>query len=678
MTIFGWKITKDRKDAPPVEAKTLTWEKLWGAAREWVLWKGKVTRPYAQVPSVYKAVKAICDNVPQAQMGLYDWETDEEIQTSNNTLLQLLAQPRVSGKRQSGNDFMQELVGYYALNNEAFIRKVSGMGNIAGTRGLPAELWVLNPAEMHEVVDRSTGMVTSWKYRNMMLTADEVIHIKDFNPYNENRGLNPTEPLGNEMNLDYLASIFNMAFFQNDATPNALLMSEKTLNEEQRKRLREWMEKRHQGAENKHKLDVLEGGLKLETITPSHKDMEFTEQRKFSREELLGAFRTPKALFNITEDLNYATFQGQMKVFWLYAIMPILRKIEDAINVNLVWPTQKGVYFAFNIKNVPAFQEDFAEKVTTAKTLFDMGFTANEINQKLGLGFDDKDWRDFWWIGFNLMPADQIIAGEGPAQNPNQDEDDDDDTKGAKPEEAPKMDILGWHTWKAFVARQAPAERLMDKKLSRFFFEQRGRLLGALNDQNKRQGPDVLNWESEDAILKKYTRPIMEQAVNEGVKHAQELTGTKSADNLSVRITAYIEARMAKIVGINSTTRKLLRRTIDQQIEEGASIQQIADAVKDRYNLMTSRAKLISRTETAGAVNGGSNIYYEDVGIPKKKWLTAGDELVRESHRRCEAEGAIKVDGAFVNGCRYPGDQEVEDAGEVVNCRCTLIPILEK
>ena len=476
MKVLGFEINRI-KDAIPAEIKTLTWEKLWGAGREWILWKGKVTRPYAQVPSVYKAVKAICDNVPQAEMGIYDWATDGEILNPNDDLLKLLAQPRISSRKQSGNDFLQELVGYYALHNEVFIRKVMGIGNMVNTRTLPGELWVLNPSKMQEVTNNA-GDVTAWRYGNQQFSVDEIIHIKDFNPYNENRGLDPKEPMGQEMNLDYLASVFNMAFFQNDATPNALIMSEKSLSIEQRKRLTEWIQNRHKGAENKHKMDVLEGGLDMKTLTPSHKDMEFTEQRKFSREELLGAWRAPKALFNITEDLNYATFQGQMKIFWLYAIMPILRKIEDAINVNLVWPYDNTIYFAFNIKNVPAFQEDFNAKVTTAKVLFDMGFTGNEINQKLGLGFDEKDWREFWWIGFNLMPADQIMNGAG---QPGANAGDQPPAKGMKIEEAPKMDIQSWHMWKSFVGRQAPAERMMDRKLSRFFGEQRGRMLAAMN-----------------------------------------------------------------------------------------------------------------------------------------------------------------------------------------------------
>jgi hypothetical protein len=407
--------------------------------------------------------------------------------------------------------------------------------------------------------------------------------------------------------------------------------------------------------------------------------MEFTEQRKFSREELLGAWRAPKALFNITEDLNYATFQGQMKVFWLYAIMPILRKIEDSINIHIVWPYDRRIYFAFDIKNVPAFQEDFAGKVTTAKTLFDMGFTGNEINQKLNLGFDDKDWREFWWINSLMLPADQVMLG---GMDPNNMPEDTPPADEKPKKEAPRPDMLGWGVWKSFVARQGPVERIMERKLSRYFFEQRGRILAALNEQNMRQGPDVINWENEDTILKKYIRPVMEQAVKDGVAHGQDQVGKKSSTeaitkSVDSRVVAYIEQRIAQIVGINNTTRKMLRYSIDEAISAGQTIAEIQDVVKERYNLNAMRSLRIARTETSGAVNGGSKIYYQEVGIQKNKWITAGDELVRASHRACEAQGAIKMDSAFVNGCRYPGDQEVSDPGEVVNCRCVLSPVLE-
>ena len=43
----------------------------------------------------------------------------------------------------------------------------------------------------------------------------------------------------------------------------------------------------------------------------------------------------------------------------------------------------------------------------------------------------------------------------------------------------------------------------------------------------------------------------------------------------------------------------------------------------------------------------------------------------------CEAEGAIPVDQVFSNGLMFPGDPE-GDAGEVINCRCHLMPVVDR
>jgi hypothetical protein len=36
----------------------------------------------------------------------------------------------------------------------------------------------------------------------------------------------------------------------------------------------------------------------------------------------------------------------------------------------------------------------------------------------------------------------------------------------------------------------------------------------------------------------------------------------------------------------------------------------------------------------------------------------------------------VAVNSSFSNGLDYPGDQK-GDAGDVINCRCTLLPVIE-
>jgi len=63
---------------------------------------------------------------------------------------------------------------------------------------------------------------------------------------------------------------------------------------------------------------------------------------------------------------------------------------------------------------------------------------------------------------------------------------------------------------------------------------------------------------------------------------------------------------------------------------------------------------------------------FKNEGYRRKKWVTSGDELVRDSHRACERQGAIPIDQPFANGLMFPRDPNGE-ASELNGCRCYLI-----
>jgi len=677
MKIGGYSFFERVSTNQVIKKENTTWGKLWSTVQEWKLFQGKVTQPYSQVANAYKAVKAICDNSAQASIGFYKWDNDEEIYPAE--LIKLFTKPN---SRQSGQSFIRDIVGYFALYGESFIVKQLALGNLTGQRRLPSALETFSPSKFEKVSGKdeyNNEVLTGWKLNNKGLPLEQVIHIKDFNPYDTLRGLSPLKPLANEIDLDYLTMIYNKAFFNNDATPSFVMSTDKSLTEEQRERIMQWFEKRHIGAGNKGKIDIFEGGLRPEVISASHRDMDFMEQKKYMREEILGTYRTPKALFNITETLNYATFMGQMKVFWLYAIMPILSMLENEINSKLIVDYDPSIYFKFNLKNVPAFQEDFNAKVVTAQILFNMGFTADEINTKLELGFDEQEWRKHYWISPLLTPADILLEQElNPTPETPAPETTPPDNTGSAKQLGVNKDIRLLTVWKSFLGRQVALERVFESKIKRFFYEQRKRFLVAFTEQNSTQGDRVLNWEHESAELIKLVKPIIFKCIDEGVKQGESLLGSKKGiadDILKHKLEAYLEMRCDLIKGINNTTQAKIKKTLEQGVQAGETYSQLAERLKDVFNLMGSRAKLIARTETAGGINGGSEIYYKENGVEGKQWLTAGDEAVRESHRAIDGD-IVDINSRFANGLRYPSDQDGEPA-EVCNCRCTLIPIIK-
>jgi HK97 family phage portal protein len=673
-------------DVSPVR-KAISYSDIFSHGLPMEMFFKNVTRPYENIATVYKSVKALCDNVPQARLMIYNKNTDEETQDARLQLL--LDNPN---KVQSQSDFIQEWVGFYALYGEGFIKKVQSLGQAAGNMGLPAELLNLDPSKVKEIVDFSIGQLSGWRFGTRIFASEELIHTKDFNPYNMWRGMSPLKPIDDEIEIDQSSLTFNNAFFKNNATAGLILSTDGNLSDEQRKQIKAALDTKYAGAggANAFKSLILEKGLKpADAGQHTHREMEFIEQKKLMREEILGIWRTPKALFNITDDLNYATFMGQMRVFWLYGLMPIMRKFEDSINKNIIAVYNPNLYIAFDYKNTPAFQEDFKERVSTAQILSAIGFTGNEINEKLELGFDETDWREKWWAPFSLTPVDDTNLEE--IMNPPEPEPLPADAQGNGDEpKSVKMDIA-WETKKAqflkiFLRGQALIEDKMEKKLGRYFMGLRAEYLKLPDDALINMVLSI-NWEAQDNTLDKTIRPVMLEGIKIGVTIGESVLGKKKSvdDAFDQTVNSLLQIRMDKLTGINATIKgrveSALRDTLAQQIQIGVSLTQQADelrgAVRDFFNLSAKRARLIARTESGGAVNGGSHLYYESEGVQKKRWVTAHDELVRESHRECEAQGAISIDRSYVNGLMYPQDQSNGDAAEVCNCRCSELPVVD-
>jgi SPP1 gp7 family putative phage head morphogenesis protein len=96
----------------------------------------------------------------------------------------------------------------------------------------------------------------------------------------------------------------------------------------------------------------------------------------------------------------------------------------------------------------------------------------------------------------------------------------------------------------------------------------------------------------------------------------------------------------------------------------GRRASEVAKEIANSGNVAISRANTIARTEIHKAYSTFTQARAESVGANQYIWRTAGDEIVRESHR--EMEGVV---------CDFDNpptlsDGETGNAGEFVNCRC--------
>jgi HK97 family phage portal protein len=229
-----------------------------------------------------------------------------------------------------------------------------------------------------ETVNEITGVRELLQFRPY-----EVCFFKLFNPYDRERGLAPLEAAQLGIDQDTLASNYNKAFFNNSALPGGVIEVEEDLNDEQFNRLKNQFLEHHQGVSKAHMLAVLEGGAKYKQLVPSQKDMEFLNQKKWNRDEILACFKVPKLELGIWDDVNFAVAKVQAREFWVKTLIPKMKLMEWVMYTQLFSVTSTGnVYGEFDTSDVEALQGDLKEKVDMAFILFQMGYPANVLNER--------------------------------------------------------------------------------------------------------------------------------------------------------------------------------------------------------------------------------------------------------------------------------------------------------
>lgn len=130
---------------------------------------------------------------------------------------------------------------------------------------------------------------------------------------------------------------------------------------------------------------------------------------------------------------------------------------------------------------------------------------------------------------------------------------------------------------------------------------------------------------------------------------------------------------MSLVTGATEEMKKDLRFQLQQALINEESPRRAAKRFEDYVsadfsNKYKNRLQTIAENEMMRGLNNGAFNGMRDAGIKKVQWITAGDERVRDSHRRMHLQ--IRNTGEkFSNGVITPP--------EGVNCRCSLVPYFD-
>lgn len=184
-------------------------------------------------------------------------------------------------------------------------------------------------------------------------------------------------------------------------------------------------------------------------------------------------------------------------------------------------------------------------------------------------------------------------------------------------------------------------------------------------------GDVVPEWQNvvESQIIGYITKTYLDAAGNiaEGVGLPPE---SFVGDDL---VEVFIDESRNRLKGIGDDVWAVVKEQIQQGINEGEGVGEIAARVKNVTGVSDGRAMTIARTEVHAAHEAGSYdqaLYVDPNGT--KTWLSTEDAKTRPTHVAADGQ-TVPINQTFDVGgsaLRYPGDP-LGEAGEVINCRCS-------
>lgn len=664
---------------------------------------------------VFACVSKIAEKVAAIPLEMY------RVINSSGDVKELTAHPALDllykcNPFQTRSEFWEIAIINLKCTGDAFWYKVRN------SSGKVVELWNLRPDLMTVVTD-PTRFVKQYELRKNdgtkeVFAPEDIIHLKTPDPLNQHMGMSPLKAALSRVESEENMNAYQRDFFLNSARPDAVIKNPAlALDAQQKEDLREGWDRRFRGRGNGSKIAVLDGGLEYQVISLTQKEMDYIESLKFTRDDILVAFKMSKSVLGITEDVNRANAEAGLAIFLGETIKPEIERIVEKLNEELISQDFGPEFFIDFEDPTPKNREQQRADLT--------GYTAanimliNEARAELGLPPVVGGWSLY-------MPMLQQAVGGLPQQGAKIGGGDTEDAAyyGGRPaRKTKKFDFRG-HYWlkvklqmreammegvekMATVAsktkRKGKAKRKMsfikaeiqadyaaaqnkavDQKsvmlapeMNAFANGQLKRVLEALEARNgkahrrKMSGKDVFDMGGEVELAIEFITPKIRAMLEEAGVRGLDLVGPAETFNPdSKEIQKFIKARAKEFAeSVNSTTLDKLDRTLAEGIAGAEGINDLRARVESVYEEFPSyRSELIARTEATAANNQGLLEGFRQSGVANaKEWINAGDDRVRDEHQNGIGVGGeiVLLDAVFSNGLSTPSEP---------NCRCVIGP----
>jgi len=287
---------------------------------------------------------------------------------------------------QTSMEFREQFVASCLLTGNGYALKV------IDSRGAVTQLIPLHPEHVQPeklINGRVRYKVTEPGKGTIPYTQDEILHLR-YRSRDGYTGLSPITIARETIGIALSQQQYEGAFYKNGAQLRGVLTHPQELSPPQAEIIRDSFNRKFMGAENAHRIAVLEEGMQFQAIAISQKDAEFVESRMLNLEDIARIFRIPPPAIGILRDATYSNITEQQRSLVMHTLRPWLVRIEQAMNACLLTPDGRRTHFVEH--NADALMRGNAEE----------RFKAYRVGREWG------------WLSVNEIRKRENMGGIGP------------------------------------------------------------------------------------------------------------------------------------------------------------------------------------------------------------------------------------------------------------------------
>jgi len=359
--------------------------------------------------AVYACVRVLSESVAQLPLKVYRRKGGERQEASDHYLYPLLH--NAPNPRQTAFSFWEAVTASLTLWGNAYaLIDLDNAGRVTA-------LWFLDPSSVYP---RKTEKGLVYDVGAKTYLWGEILHVPGLG-FDGLMGHSVVRTAVESIGQGIAASEYAGRFFSNDATPRGVLEMDGFFKDPAAvERLRRSWNDLYQGTDNAHRVAILENGLKFKPLTINPEDAQLLETRKFNRSEIAGIFRVPPHMIGDLEKSTFSNIEHQSIDFVKFSLSPWLKRIEQAISLQLLSPGERKRYFA-EFKPEGMLKGDVKSRYEAYEVAIRSGWMS--INEVRGLeNLNPVEGGDEHYLQMQMVPISQagkeVGDGQGNSSDP--------------------------------------------------------------------------------------------------------------------------------------------------------------------------------------------------------------------------------------------------------------------